>query len=57
MVWALDPGSGVLHALGLAHGGDRASVSVGSVTRFATPALTGRRILVGTTSGLTIVRY
>ena len=57
VVWALDPGSGVLHALGLAHGGDRASVSVGSVTRFATPALTGRRILVGTTSGLTIVRY
>lgn len=57
IVWALDPGSGVLHGLGLAHGGIRASAAVGSVTRFATPALTGRRILVGTTSGLTILRY
>ncbi len=57
VVWALDTGAGVLHGLGLAHGGNRASVSVGSVTRFATPALSGRRILVGTTSGLTILRY
>ena len=57
VVWALDPGAGVLHGLGLSHGGERAAVSVGSVTRFATPALTGRRILVGTTTGLTILRY
>lgn len=57
LVWVLDPGSGVLHALGVRHGGDRASVPVGSVTRFATPALSGRRILVGTTSGLTVVGY
>jgi hypothetical protein len=57
LVWTLDTGSGVLHGLGLTHGGDRASVAVGSVTRFATPALSGRRILVGTTSGLTVLRY
>lgn len=57
VVWALDPNAGVLHGLGLAHGGNRASVPVGAVTHFATPALTGRRILLGTTSGLTILRY
>jgi hypothetical protein len=57
VVWALDTGSGVLHALGKGAGHSRASVSVGSVSRFATPALSGRRILVGTLSGLTIVSY
>jgi hypothetical protein len=56
-VWALDTGAGFLHALGKGAGHSRASVSVGSVNRFATPALSGRRILVGTLSGLTIVSY
>jgi hypothetical protein len=56
-VWALDPGAGVLHALGTGGGRDHAAVSVGSVSRFATPALSGRRILIGTLSGLTVLRY
>ncbi|HEY2298112.1 MAG TPA: PQQ-binding-like beta-propeller repeat protein [Jatrophihabitans sp.] len=57
VVWTLDTGSGVLHGLGPFHGGARASVAVGSVTRFATPALSGRRILIGTMSGLTVLGY
>jgi hypothetical protein len=56
-VWALDTGTGILHALGKAGGRSRAAVSVGAVSRFATPALSGRRIFVGTLSGLTIVSY
>ncbi len=56
-VWALDSGAGVLHALGKGGGRGHAAVSVGSVSRFATPALSGRRILVGTLSGLTVLRY
>jgi hypothetical protein len=55
-VWSLDTGSGQLHVLGLYHGVAHGSVSVGSVTRFATPALSGHRILIGTYAGLTIVR-
>ena len=39
-VWTLDPGSGELHALDPASGADRGSVSVGAVSRFATPAPT-----------------
>jgi outer membrane protein assembly factor BamB len=57
MVWALDTGSGILHALNIHTGGNRGTVSVGAVSRFATPALSGRRILIGTLSGLTVVRY
>jgi hypothetical protein len=56
-VWALDTGTGILHALGKAGGRSRAAVSVGAVSRFATPALSGRRIFVGTLTGLTIVSY
>jgi hypothetical protein len=56
-VWTLDVAAGVLHALGEGGGRGHGSVSVGAVTRFATPALSGRRILVGTLSGLTVLRY
>ncbi|HEY7008228.1 MAG TPA: PQQ-binding-like beta-propeller repeat protein [Jatrophihabitantaceae bacterium] len=55
-LWTLDTGAGVLHALGLYHGISRGSVAVGAVSRFATPALSGRRILIGTLTGLTVVR-
>jgi hypothetical protein len=55
-VWALDTG-GTLHALGLFHGVPHGSVSVGSVNRFATPALSGRRILIGTLAGLAVVKF
>ena len=57
LVWTLDTGSGVLYGLGPSHGAQRAAVSVGTVTRFATPALSGRRILIGTSSGLTVLGY
>jgi hypothetical protein len=57
VVWSLDPSNGVLHGLGPAHGYALAAVSVGSVTRFATPALTGGRVLIGTGSGLTVAAY
>jgi hypothetical protein len=53
----MDSGAGVLHALGQYHGVPHASVNVGPTSRFATPALSGRRILIGTLSGLTVVRY
>jgi hypothetical protein len=56
-VWTLDTGAGVLHALGLYHGIPRGSVEVGAVSRFATPALSGGRILIGTLTGLTVVRF
>jgi outer membrane protein assembly factor BamB len=56
-VWTLDTGAGVLHALGLYHGIPRGAVAVGAVSRFATPALSGRRVLIGTLTGLTVVRF
>jgi hypothetical protein len=57
VVWSLDPSSGVLHGLGPVHGYAKAAVPVGATTRFATPALTGGRVLVGTYSGLTVAAY
>jgi hypothetical protein len=54
-VWSLNVGSGVLNALDPATGGSKASVTVGAVTRFATPAAFGRRLFVPTIGGLTVV--
>jgi hypothetical protein len=54
-IWALDTGSGVLHSLSPVDGASVGSVSVGAVTRFATPAIYGRTMYIGTLSGLTIV--
>jgi outer membrane protein assembly factor BamB len=54
-IWALDTGAGELHALDPATGRSTASVSVGRVTRFATPALYGRLVFVPTVSGVTVV--
>jgi hypothetical protein len=54
-VWTLDPGAGQLHSLDTLTGADRGSVSVGAVSRFATPAAYGRNLYVPTLSGLTIV--
>jgi hypothetical protein len=56
-VWTLDSATGVLHALGQYQGLAHGSVRVGAVNRFATPALSGRRILVGTLSGLAVVTF
>ena len=54
-VWTLDPGSGVLYALDPADGSTVNSVSVGPTSRFATPAIYGRRLLVPTLTGFTVV--
>ena len=50
-LWALDTGAGVLHMLDPVTGADRGSVSVGAVTRFATPALWKNAVFVGTVAG------
>jgi sugar lactone lactonase YvrE len=55
-VWSLDPKAGRLHALDVASGRSRGSVSVGQTSRFATPAIRGSDLLVPTLTGLTIVR-
>ncbi|GAB3861359.1 hypothetical protein GCM10028801_25400 [Nocardioides maradonensis] len=55
-VWSLDPSGGVLHALDPATGRSRGRVSVGATSRFATPALSGDRVIVPTLTGITIVK-
>jgi outer membrane protein assembly factor BamB len=54
-VWSLAASDGVLHALDPATGRSTAQVTVGVTSRFATPALSGGRVLVPTLDGLTIV--
>lgn len=54
-VWSLDVGSGELFALDPASGAARARVSVGPVSRFASPTLWRDEVLVGTTTGITAV--
>lgn len=55
-VWSLDPGAGVLHALDPRTGVPREQVAVGATSRFATPALHGRDVIVPTLAGITVVR-
>jgi outer membrane protein assembly factor BamB len=55
-IWALDQAAGVLHALDPNTGKTLEQVSVGETSRFATPALYGRDVLVPTLAGLTVVR-
>ncbi len=57
VVWTMDSGNGVLHALGRPGGHSRGAVNVGMTNRFASPTLSGRRVLIGTLTGLTIARY
>lgn len=54
-VWTLDTSAGVLHALDPKTGESRTHVDVGLTSRFATPAIYGRDVLVPTMTGLTIV--
>lgn len=51
-LWSLDTGAGVLHSLNPATGKSNGHWSVGSVNRFATPALWRNSIVVGTLSGV-----
>jgi outer membrane protein assembly factor BamB len=55
-VWALDQNAGILHALDPRTGRSREQVMVGETSRFATPAITGRDVLVPTLAGVTVVR-
>jgi hypothetical protein len=57
IIWSLDTGGGILQGIGLHDGTRHVSVAVGSVSRFATPAISGRRILIGTLSGLTVLQF
>jgi outer membrane protein assembly factor BamB len=54
-VYALDTGSGELVMAALRSGNVVARVSVGSVSRFATPAPAGNKVYVGTDSGVVAV--
>jgi outer membrane protein assembly factor BamB len=53
-IYSLDPG-GALYALDAATGRARATLAVGATSRFATPTLSGRRIFIGTLSGVVAV--
>jgi hypothetical protein len=54
-VWVLDSDGGVLHALDPATGKSTAQVTVGETNRFATPALSGSRVIVPTLAGIAVV--
>lgn len=54
-VWSLDPRSGTLYALDERTGAVTGSLGVGRTMRFATPALTGRLVLVPTLTGITAI--
>ncbi|MGK4585760.1 outer membrane protein assembly factor BamB family protein [Kitasatospora sp. HPMI-4] len=52
-VWVVDNGRGQLNALDPATGRIRRQLTVGPVPHFASPALSGARILLGTMTGVT----
>ena len=54
-VWSLDPDGGTLYALDVSSGKSRGHVHVGTTSRFATPAITGRTLVVPTLTGVTLV--
>ncbi|MEO6821537.1 MAG: PQQ-binding-like beta-propeller repeat protein [Candidatus Nanopelagicales bacterium] len=54
-VYALDPPDGILDVLDAASGHLVQSIQVGAVTRFATPAISGGHLYVGTLRGLTVL--
>ena len=54
-VYSLDPAGGVLYALNAATGEVRATLSVGTTSRFATPTLSRDRVFVGTLTGVIAV--
>jgi outer membrane protein assembly factor BamB len=54
-VYAVDQNAGALVALDAATGRERARVPIGTVSRFATAAISGSRLYVPTLNGLAIV--
>lgn len=55
-VYSLDPAGGTLYALDAATGSVRATASVGTTSRFATPTLFQNTIFVGTMMGIVAVQ-
>lgn len=51
-VYSLDPDGGMLYALDASTGNVRTSLSVGTISRFATPTLSGNQVFVGTMNGV-----
>jgi hypothetical protein len=51
-LWVLDPGAGSLHLLNPSTGANLVTLPVGAVNRFATPALYGNAVFVGTMAGV-----
>jgi outer membrane protein assembly factor BamB len=54
-VYSLDPAGGILAVLDQTDGRTMQTVDVGKASRFATPAISGGRIYIGTLTGLSIV--
>jgi outer membrane protein assembly factor BamB len=54
-IYSVDPNGGVLYALNSSNGQVRAKVSVGTTSRFATPALSGNTVFIGTMTGIVAV--
>jgi len=54
-VWALDPSGGTLYSINEQTGLVVGTISVGPVVRFATPALSGRLVLIPTRTGITAI--
>jgi outer membrane protein assembly factor BamB len=54
-VWSLDPSAGVLYALDERTGKVRTKLSVGTTTRFSTPALSGSLAFISTARGIVAV--
>ena len=55
-VWSITVGTGVLHAFDEANGAELVSIATAPTSRFASPTLSGRLVLVPTLSGVTAVR-
>jgi len=53
-IWSVDP-TGTLHALDPKTGKSLQQVTIGETSRFATPAIYGKYVLVGTLDGLAVV--
>lgn len=51
-VYSLDPNGGTLYALDASNGNVRASLSVGTTSRFTSPTLVGNQVFVGTLNGV-----
>ena len=54
-VWSVDPYSGVLYSLRGSDGKVLSRTTVGGTSRFATPSIYGRTMVIPTLTGITVV--